>query len=250
MDKIIEMAPGVLLSCKSDLEEWRGTTFQSKEPETIAWLDTFLITSGEQRVFFDVGANIGIYSLYAAAIYDCNVYAFEPVLENFTRIEVNRQLNKCTNLYAFQLAVSDKLQLNDLYIRDLRIGNSGAQIGAPVDELGRHFEPIAARKVLSVSLDTLVYEFGFPFPHLLKIDIDGLEHLVLCGAVKLLAHPQVLSILVEVNTTTTAVQIIHLMSQLGFKRDISFESLDRHSSKRRRQNAENNAENIIFSRLS
>lgn len=52
---------------------WRVETLYTKEPDTIAWIERFEPNS----VFWDVGANIGIYSLYAAA-FGHEVYAFEP----------------------------------------------------------------------------------------------------------------------------------------------------------------------------
>ena len=45
-----------------ELNDWRAITFASKEPETLAWIETFENSS----VFWDVGANIGLYSIYAA----------------------------------------------------------------------------------------------------------------------------------------------------------------------------------------
>lgn len=43
---------------------YRGKNFYTKEPETVAWINSF----NKKNTFFDIGANIGIYSLYAASL--------------------------------------------------------------------------------------------------------------------------------------------------------------------------------------
>ena len=53
---------------------FRANTFSTKEPETLEWLDK----SESDGVFFDIGANVGLYSLYYAATKKGKVYAFEP----------------------------------------------------------------------------------------------------------------------------------------------------------------------------
>ena len=68
----------------NSLNEYRVNTFLTKEPETINWINTFK----EKDIFWDIGANIGLYSIYASVISKCKVFSFEPseiVLKN-TRI--------------------------------------------------------------------------------------------------------------------------------------------------------------------
>ena len=65
----------------SEIEHYRADTYASKEPDTLDWLDAEL---NDEDVFFDIGANIGVYSLYAAALNaGCRVFAFEPEAQNF-----------------------------------------------------------------------------------------------------------------------------------------------------------------------
>jgi hypothetical protein len=60
----VETKYGILqFYCPSETSLWRAETLLTKEPETIEWIETF----NEESVFWDVGANIGVYSLYAAA---------------------------------------------------------------------------------------------------------------------------------------------------------------------------------------
>ena len=51
------------------LNNFRINTFFTKEPETINWIDNF----EEDTIFFDIGANIGLYSCYAAKKKNCKV---------------------------------------------------------------------------------------------------------------------------------------------------------------------------------
>jgi hypothetical protein len=77
------------------LELWRAETLLTKEPETIAWLNYYTSKGG---TFYDVGANIGVYSLYAAIKNpQLSVYAFEPVKNNFISLLNNKKLNKTNN---------------------------------------------------------------------------------------------------------------------------------------------------------
>ena len=46
----------------NNLVKWRVKTFFTKEPDTLKWIDNFK----EDEIFWDIGANIGLYSLYAA----------------------------------------------------------------------------------------------------------------------------------------------------------------------------------------
>ena len=54
----------------------------SKEPETIDWINKV----EKDSLFFDVGANVGIYTLYAAIIKGSVVYAFEPHASSYKNL--------------------------------------------------------------------------------------------------------------------------------------------------------------------
>ena len=56
------------------LNRFRIDTFSTKEPETLDWIDAIQ----EGSVLWDIGANVGLYSCYAAKARRCRVVAFEP----------------------------------------------------------------------------------------------------------------------------------------------------------------------------
>ena len=80
-----EKFDGLVFDTPSPLAQWRGRTHLTKEPETIAWIDGF----NEGDVFYDIGANIGVYSLYAAFKKKTQVFAFEPSPFNFATLSLH-----------------------------------------------------------------------------------------------------------------------------------------------------------------
>lgn len=60
--RVIQNRVEYIFSCPNDVTRWKAETYFTKEPETIEWIDTF----NEGDIFFDIGANIGLYSIYAA----------------------------------------------------------------------------------------------------------------------------------------------------------------------------------------
>ena len=69
--------------------KWRVDTLFSKEPDTIEWIAGF--QSGE--VLVDVGANVGMYTIWAAKTRGTHVYAFEPESQNYGALCRNIVLN-------------------------------------------------------------------------------------------------------------------------------------------------------------
>ena len=76
----------------SGISEWRVKNFFVKEPETIEWIDNF--NNNEDIIFWDIGANIGVFSIYAAAKYKkIKIIAFEPSTLNLNILTRNISIN-------------------------------------------------------------------------------------------------------------------------------------------------------------
>ena len=73
---------------------FRADTFSTKEPETLVWINGFK----ENATFFDIGANIGLYSCYAAKKLKCNTFAFEPSFFNLELLSKNIFVNNLSSL--------------------------------------------------------------------------------------------------------------------------------------------------------
>jgi len=80
----------LLFTCPNPLTRWRVKTYSEKEPETLAWIDGMT----HADVLWDIGANVGLYSLYAAKRNDMTVLSFEPSIFNLELLGRNCHLNK------------------------------------------------------------------------------------------------------------------------------------------------------------
>lgn len=189
------------LVVQSEIEIWRAADFWTKEPETIAWIDSFAPGS----VFWDIGANIGVFSLYAM-MRDVVVHPFDPDGKNFIRLLENLSIQsewypqkeiKTEMWRPYRCAISDFDGKSTFYVPHAGAGRSGGQIGAAVDDSGREFKPVESYEVETYKIDTLADKFGVP--NHIKIDVDGIEWRILQGGSATLASQYVKSVLVEVN---------------------------------------------------
>ena len=175
-------------------EHHRADTYATKEPETIEWLRENL---REGDVFYDVGANIGLYSLYAAkARPGCRVFAFEPESHNFGSLCENLLLNRVENVTPCFFPLSSHEVFAPFYVYDLQPGGALHSLGRPSSL--RDGPPMLATGAIAVTIDALVSRHGMPAPDLLKLDVDGNEEQILDGAATVLASGLLRSILVEV----------------------------------------------------
>lgn len=172
---------------------WRIETLLTKEPDTIEWIGKMELG----KVFFDIGANIGQYSLLAANR-GVHVHAIEPESQNFALLCRNIAINKLSGkVVPWPVAISDRSGLDDFMVQQLIPGNSCNSFGESVDY---HLRPKTydfKQGCFGLALDCFCHELGF-LPDYIKVDVDGLEHKVLKGGVRALHN--VKSILVETNT--------------------------------------------------
>lgn len=171
---------------------WRVSSLDTKEPDTIAWLAK--MQPGE--TLFDVGANMGQYSLIAAK-YGLIVHAFEPESQNFALLCRNIALNKLgVQVMPWPICLSDKQSIDSFYVQSLQAGGSCSSYG---DSVNFHLQPkkyAVTQGSMAVTMDSFAENYGTP-DHV-KIDVDGLEHKVVAGMSALLYR--VKSVLVEINT--------------------------------------------------
>ena len=171
--------------------------FLSREPETLAWIDGFRTPC----VYWDIGANIGSYALYAGLRPDVMTYAFEPSPSNYLALCRNIYENgRGTNIRAYCLALDDHIGLNTLDMDDLSAGSFGHSFGDAAPTVFRPgHKAIFHQPAIGFSVDAVRSTFGLATPHYLKLDIDGNEEKVLAGARTTLADPALRSIMIEVD---------------------------------------------------
>lgn len=227
---------------ETEMEQYRHDTWATKEPETIAWIDSF----HPGAVFFDIGANIGIYSLYCAKKHPrSHVISVEPHTPNHDRLLENMMLNNLKNMQIYEYAIGARCRTETFYANTVEIGTSGGQLAEAKDENGDKFNPVFEERVLCVTLDFL--SCITMQPSYIKIDIDGQEDRVLCGGVQTLASPVLHSVLIEVTPASNRKETVRLFELLGFTKQNIFNAMADHSSVRRQREGIK-AENIIFTR--
>lgn len=79
----------IKIYCAGEVSRFRAQTLLTKEPGTLAWIDQF----SDGDVLLDIGAYIGVYTLYAAVTKGIRVIAVEPSAANFNNLSRNIQLN-------------------------------------------------------------------------------------------------------------------------------------------------------------
>jgi len=180
---------------KNLITNYRIKTFSTKEPETLKWIDSFSTGS----YFWDVGANIGLYSIYAAKMKDCNVLSFKPSFNNLEILSKNINLNNVSDKITIApIALSDQTSVEYLYCTSSLEGSAHSSFNYEIDQKGKKMSTIFKYKTLGYKSDDFLYNFNMHYPKYIKIDVDGIEHLILKGAVLILQNVD--ELLLEVNS--------------------------------------------------
>jgi len=154
---------------------------------------------------YDIGANVGIYTLLAAtkAGPSGTVYSFEPLDSNLQHLERHLKLNGVQNCNVLKVAVSN-------------VNGMRRFCAASWDFSMGRLSPEGEIQVPSVTLDSCVYgEKNLRPPDVMKIDVEGAELEVLQGAERIIAerHPV---IFVEVHGTKEHADCCALLSLKGY----------------------------------
>jgi len=173
---------------------YRANSFSTKEPETLNWIDTF----NKDSVFWDIGANIGLYSCYAAKKTKGMVYAFEPSVFNLELLAKNIFLNSISEkVIIVPFPLNDSLSIKPFYMSSTDWGGALSTFGKSMDHEGKAMNGVFQHSTFGISVDNCIEILKFEKPNYIKIDVDGIEHLILKGATKTLESTE--SILVELN---------------------------------------------------
>lgn len=189
-DIVHEMAPGVKVNIRIDRDEelayWTNRYDQNDDARVFA----SLLQAG--MVVIDVGANIGMYAIFAARAVgpEGRVFAFEPVPELYRRLVENLAVSSLHNISTHQIAVSDRTGTAPFYLgRSESMGSlyraqTSATIEVPTETLDGFLEHQGVAKVDAV-----------------KLDAEGAEMHIIRGMRRLLARPDRPILFVEHNDT-------------------------------------------------
>jgi FkbM family methyltransferase len=137
----------------------------------------------EGDTVFDIGANVGFYTVLLAQVVDGRdqVIAFEPNTESYQHLRGNLMLNGLTNVRGFRKALGDESGEGKLYCGQENADSS--LVGPPIEGEPRH------EIVEIVTGDGFREAEKSPVPRVVKIDVEGFEYQVLRGLQSTLAQP-------------------------------------------------------------
>lgn len=179
-------------------------------------LNVVIANLTEQSVFFDIGANVGLYSLSVAHQFDdIEIHAFEPVPDTVFEFKKNLAQNRLENkIILNQLAVADKNGLVCI-TSDHHASNYLTEAGSTQCTL----------EVECITIDTYVERYSIKKIGFIKIDVEGKELSVLKGAKDALKtfKPKLLVELIEKDSNfwdrkcDNYEEVIAFLSKLGYK---------------------------------
>lgn len=186
----------------------------AKEPETIKWIDSYV---KKDDVLFDIGANVGAYSLYAASVIGSRVYSFEPSPSTFRLLLENIHLNRLSStITPFNIPLSSS---SDMKVFKYSSLSSGAASHTGLEQSESTNDTIS-QPVLTTTLDELTTRYNIPQPNHIKIDVDGHELDILKGARKTLDSSSLRSVQVELSERDQNYeQIVSIMKQSQLRID-------------------------------
>ena len=204
----------------SYLTNWLYEDFFSKEPETIEWIDNF--EKDKDIIFWDIGANLGIYSIYAASIYKkIKVISFEPSTSNLRILSRNIYINKLENkIKIIQLPLGNKEMTFSNFRESLfEEGASNNVFDKKINFEGKFFKEKNSYQILGTSAEYIIKNNISEIPDYIKIDVDGLEYDILKGFFDYLKHPKIKKIQIELNENFEEQKklIFEILLKNGFK---------------------------------
>ncbi len=170
-------------------------------------------------VVFDIGANVGFYSLVAAPLAGPTgtVYCFEPMTQQFERLTQNISRNKLARVFPQKLALSDRA--GEAVIHLTTPNNTGSASLLPASSArGSEFE----ERVRCSTLDEFVATHELKRLDVMKIDVEGLELKVLQGGTSTIQRFRP-TILIEVTQSlqeragASRQQVYHWMGEQGYQ---------------------------------
>ena len=200
---------------------FRVKTFFTKEPETIEWMNEY---GSEKKILYDIGANMGIYTVYYAKKFKSKVYAFEPYFRNLELLVKNIKLNLIEkevslipNPVCEKSLISDFFQLRSIAGDAVSTFNDELTKSILLNNKNEKNDPMQY-SILGLSIDDLVELNLIKLPDLIKIDVDGNELEIINGFKKTIQKLEKISMLIETKTTTSKKNLEEELENCGLKK--------------------------------
>jgi FkbM family methyltransferase len=168
----------------------------------------------QRDVVIDIGANVGMFSVYAAKLASRGVvYGFEPEIKNFSRLKKHKALNKVNNLNIENVGISNKRKRIKLYLEKINDGGHSA-FKSKYENLK---ETVYSSEMVSViPLKEVFDKHKIKRCHFLKIDCEGEESRLLRALPKSY-FKRIDKIALEFHPNIDEVRLARFLREQGFR---------------------------------
>jgi FkbM family methyltransferase len=178
--------------------------------------------NGQQSIFWDIGACVGNFSIYASEYFK-EVHCFEPDLLTYSSLLQNVHYSKKTNLQTYPIALGKFTGLSKINMPVFSIANAYNVVGRSIDQWGNEFVPQSSINIQVYDAATLIQDWDLQIPNYIKIDVDGNELEILQGFGEHLGSPALVGIFIELISANPECQnSIDLLDKFGFKENLDF----------------------------
>ena len=185
---------GTQICCTSFSEYLSIINLQPSQPE----LEFMRARLKEGKVAFDVGANVGSWSVLMHKLNpECQIFAFEPIPKIFELLKINGSFNSGEQISAINAAVCDYDGEMDFQVPgNVAIFGRLAPKNASSFSDSR-FAEASVSKVQTARLDNFCASRNIEFIDFLKIDVEGFELAALRGLGDMIYNKRVSAIHIE-----------------------------------------------------
>lgn len=218
IDKIATPYGVLKYYCLGWIPLWRSQTLFTKEPETIEWINSM----PKSASLWDIGANVGLYSVYAG-LKGMKVLAFEPSALNTFLISKNIEINNLKDRVSlFPVAISDKNEFGFLNMTSTALGGALNEFNktdkASVGTGNYQADVIFKQGMFAYSIDELIQKYNFEIPNYIKIDVDSIEDRIIYGGANSFTNEKLKGVLLELDETEARTQeLIDFLAECGLK---------------------------------
>ena len=196
---------------------FRAQNSYQREKVTMYWLREVI---EPKHVVYDVGANVGAYSLFAGyKVHKSGgrVYAFEPSFFNFNSLSRNIEANQLVGtIIPYPIALGESSREGKLFLSSTITGSALHGLDRSESE-GKEFSAEFFQGIYVVALDEFCFQPGVEFPNHIKIDVDGGESGILCGMQSVMRDNRLKSIMIEINRDVSDGEIEEEIISCGLK---------------------------------